>query len=137
MHVFTLLGEPVRLRIVERLAKRGHYVFQLVEVLGAEFRISPSAVSHHLRVLRDEQFVEVRYDGRGRRYRLAWDALHRLDVVVEGLFVIFEDRVGWPYDPFLPPPPARLHRAGRKGLRGRTQHDVEPLHDQDPWWSQD
>jgi DNA-binding transcriptional ArsR family regulator len=82
MHVFSLLGEPVRLRIVERLAKREHYVFQLVETVGKEFSISPSAISQHLRVLRDEQFVEVRHDGVGRRYRLAWDALRRLDVCV-------------------------------------------------------
>ncbi|MEO8261723.1 MAG: metalloregulator ArsR/SmtB family transcription factor [Pseudolysinimonas sp.] len=137
MHIFTLLGEPVRLRIVELLAKREHYVFQLVEAIGPEFSISPSALSHHLRVLRDEQFVEVRHGGVGRRYRLAWDALHRLDACVEGLFVIWEDRVGWPYDQFLPPPPARLHRAGRKALRGRTREQIEPRADEDEWWFKD
>jgi DNA-binding transcriptional ArsR family regulator len=137
VHIFTLLGEPVRLRIVELLAKRERYVFQLVDVVCPEFSISAQAVSHHLRVLRDEQFVEVRHDGRGRRYRLAWDAMHRVDSVVEGLFVIWEDRVGWPYDQFLPPPPARLHRAGRKGLRGRTRGQIEPRVDEEEWWFKD
>jgi DNA-binding transcriptional ArsR family regulator len=137
MHVFTLLGEPVRLRIVERLAKREHYVFQLVEALTAEFSISASAVSHHLRVLRDEQFVEVRHDGVGRRYRLAWDALNRLDLCVEALFVVWEDRIGWPYDPYLPEPSARLHRAGRRGLRGRTHEQIEPRLEQEEWWFKD
>lgn len=134
MHPFTLLGEPVRLRIVEHLAKHEQSVWQLVESVGAEFSIGQSAISHHLRVLRDARFVEVRELGLQRRYRLAWDALDRLDAAVEALFVIWEDRVGWPYDPFLPEPPPRLDRAGRKGLRGRTKADVEP--EADNWWAE-
>lgn len=127
----------MRLRIIELLAKREHYVFQLVETVGAEFSISASALSHQLRVLRDEQFVEVRHDGYGRKYRLAWDALARLDASVESLFLIWEDRMGWPYDQFLPDPPARLHRAGRKGLRGRTKAQIEPRGDEEEWWFRD
>lgn len=136
VHVFTLLGEPVRLRITELLAHHERSVWQLAEALGPEFSIGRTAVSNHLRVLRDEGFVVVREEGAQRRYRLAWDAMDRLDAAVEALFVIWEDRRGWPYDPFLPPPPPRLHRAGRKGLRGRTRAQLEPDAD-DPWnWPQ-
>ena len=124
---FTLLGEPVRLRIVERLAKSEQGVWQLAETVGAEFSIGQPAISHHLRVLRLAGFVDVREFGLQRRYRLASDAMDRLDAAVEALWLIWEDRVGWPYDPFLPPPPARLDRAGRKGLRGRSQAALEPL----------
>jgi DNA-binding transcriptional ArsR family regulator len=134
MHVFTLLGEPVRLRIVEHLAKRERAVWQLAETVGAEFSVSRSAVSKHLRVLREAGFIEYREYGLQRRYRLAWDAMDRLDAAVEALFVIWEDRVGWPYDPLLPPAPPRLDRAGRKGLRGRTKVEVEP--DEDPYGPQ-
>lgn len=134
MHLFTLLGEPVRLRIVELLATRERYPWQLAEKLGPEFSISASGISHHLRVLRDEQFVEVRHDGIGRRYRLAWDAMHRLDVVVEHLFVLWEERSGWPYNDFRPERPLRLHRAGRKGMRGATRDQIEPRRDEDEWW---
>ena len=133
MHVFTLLAEPVRLRIVECLAKREHAVWELVEKVGREFSIGQSAISHHLRVLRDEDFVQVRPFGEVRRYRLTWNALDRLDAAVEALYVIWEDRIGWPYDEFLPEPPARLHRAGRRGLRGRTKANIEPR-DADDWW---
>lgn len=137
MHPFTLLGEPVRLRIVECLAKHEQAVWQLVGTVGAEFSIGQSAISHHLRVLRDERFVEVRELGLQRRYRLAWDALDRIDGALEALFVIWEDRVGWPYDPFLPPPPERLNRAGRKGLRGRTRAEIEPDADGPGWLLRD
>ena len=78
MHVFTLLGDPVRLRIVELLAGHELPVWRIVEVVGPEFSIGQPAVSNQLRVLRDADFVAVRIDGLSRRYRLAWDALERL-----------------------------------------------------------
>jgi DNA-binding transcriptional ArsR family regulator len=131
VHVFTLLGEPVRLRIVEKLAKREHFVWQLVETVGAEFSLSRSAISHHLRQMLADGYLEVRDDGLGRRYRLAWDTLDRLDAAVEALFVIWEDRIGWPYDQFLPEPPPRLHRAGRTartgGLLSLTDREACPF----------
>jgi DNA-binding transcriptional ArsR family regulator len=133
MHPFTLLAEPVRRGIVTELAKHEQSVWQLTGSVGVAFSVGQSAISHHLRVLRDAEFVEVRELGLQRRYRLAWNALDRLDAAVEELFVIWENRVGWPYDEFLPEPPARLHRAGRKGLRGRTRAEIEPRGDTD-WW---
>jgi DNA-binding transcriptional ArsR family regulator len=134
VHVFTLLGEPVRLRIVELLAKHERSVWQLAEVLGPEFSIGRTAISNHLRVLRDEEFVVMREWGLQHRYRLHWNAMDRLDAAVEALFLIWEDRGGWPYDPFLPYPPERLPRAGRKGLRGRTRAQIEPDADDDLSW---
>ncbi|HEV7740971.1 MAG TPA: metalloregulator ArsR/SmtB family transcription factor [Pseudolysinimonas sp.] len=131
MHIFTLLGEPVRLRIVEHLAQHEQAVWQLVATVGAEFSVGQSAISKHLSVLRQAGFVEMREFGLQHRYRLAWDAMERLDSAVEALFVMWEDRRGWPYDPFLPPPPPRLDRAGRKGLRGRTRAEIEP--EEHPW----
>jgi DNA-binding transcriptional ArsR family regulator len=147
MHPFTLLGDPVRLRIVQLLASREQPVWRLVETVGPEFRIGQPAVSHHLRVLRDEEFVEVRVVGLSRRYRLAWDALDRLDAAVEQLFVLWDERDGWPYEDRLvrefrvagaggdvDAPPERRHRAGRAGLRGRTREEVEPRGSGDDWW---
>jgi DNA-binding transcriptional ArsR family regulator len=144
VHVFTLLGDPVRLRIVELLASRELPVWRIVEELGPEFRISQSAVSHQLRVLRDAGFVTARADGWSRRYRLAWNALERLDRAVEDLFVLWEARDGWPYEDRLIAElrtsaaggdlesPPRRHRAGRAGLRGRTEAEIE-LRAED-WW---
>ena len=147
VHLFTLLGDPVRLRIVELLASRELAVWRIAETLGAEFHVSRSAVSHQLRVLRDAGFVSVRVDGLSRRYRLAWDALERLDAVVEDLFVRWDAHDGWPYEDRLvaemriaaaggdPAATPRRHRAGRAGLRGRTEAEVEPR--AEDWWFND
>lgn len=134
MHVFTLLGDPVRRRIVEVLARGEQSVVRLTELVRHDHPVSASAVSHQLRGLRDAGFVEWRAYGSTRRYRLAWDAMARLDAEVEALFVIWENRARWPYDDLRPDPPARLHRAGRAGLRGRTRDDVEPAGDEEEWW---
>lgn len=134
MHEFELLADPTRRRIIELLAHRETSVVVLTERLGSEFPVSRSAVSHQLRVLRDADFVEMRECGTERRYRLKWDVMDRLDAEVERLWMIWENRVGWPYDIMLPEPPARLHRAGRRGLRGRTPAEIEPRADADDWF---
>jgi DNA-binding transcriptional ArsR family regulator len=105
------------------------------------------AVSNQLRILRDEGFVAVRTDGLSRRYRLAWDALERLDQAVESVFVLADAREGWPYEDRLlaelrasaagedlAAPPPRRHRAGRAGLRGRTRAEIEPRAADEEWW---
>ena len=149
MHPFTLLGDPERLRIVQLLAGREQPVWRIAEKVGPEFQIGRPAVSHHLRTLLDAEFVTVRVVGMSRRYRLAWDALARLDAAVEELFVLWESRDGWPYEDRLLAElrisagggdldaPKRLHRAGRAGLRGRTRADVEPRADNEDWWLRD
>jgi len=136
VHVFELLADPTRRRIVELLARQELPVVLILDRLGSAHPVSQSAVSHHLRTLRDTEFVEVRAEGAQRLYRLKWDAMDRLDAAVEELWVIWENRVGWPYA-VVPEeePPARLHRAGRRGLRGRTRAELEPRGDNGDWWS--
>jgi DNA-binding transcriptional ArsR family regulator len=83
MHEFELLADPTRRRIVELLAHQELSVVVLVARMGPHFPVSRSAVSHQLRVLRDAEFVEVHEWGSERRYRLAWNAMDRLDAAVE------------------------------------------------------
>ena len=134
MHEFELLADPTRRRIVELLAHQELAVVVLTARMGVDFPVSRSAVSHQLRVLRDADFVEMREWGTERRYRLKWNAMDRVDAAVEGLWEIWENRVGWPYDLLAPEPPPRLHRAGRRGLRGRTQAEAEPRNDPEDWF---
>lgn len=70
MHPFTVLGDPVRRRLVEVLAAGEHSAGELVEVIGGEFGITQSAVSQQLQVLREEGFATVRADGRRRIYTI-------------------------------------------------------------------
>jgi len=63
---FQILASPTRLQIVEALARRELCVCDLAAVVGA----SQSAVSHHLRQLRQMKIVRYRRDGRMAYYRL-------------------------------------------------------------------
>lgn len=63
---FQILANPTRLRIVDALARRELCVCDLAAVVGA----SQSAVSHHLRQLRQMKIVRYRKDGRMAYYRL-------------------------------------------------------------------
>ena len=64
--LFQMLASPTRLRVIEALADRERCVGELSDVVG----VSPSAVSHHLRHLRQMRLVRYRKDGRQAIYRL-------------------------------------------------------------------
>lgn len=76
---FQLLANPTRLRIVEALARRELCVCDLAAVVGA----SQSAVSHHLRQLRQTRIVAYRKKGRMAYYRL--DDAHIEELFATGL----------------------------------------------------
>lgn len=63
---FQVLANPTRLRIVEALSRRELCVCDL----AAAVESSQSAVSHHLRQLRQMKIVRYRKDGRMAYYRL-------------------------------------------------------------------
>ncbi|MBA0050863.1 ArsR family transcriptional regulator [Streptomyces sp. AJS327] len=67
--VFKTLGDPVRLRLVLRLAERPGTEAAVHEL--ADVGVSLATVSHHLKRLRRIGLVESRRDGRLVYYRLA------------------------------------------------------------------
>ena len=131
MHPFEIVSEPARRRIIEVLAVGDHAVSLLNDVIAAEFSISRSAVSHRLRILRDEGVVVVEADEalpQSRLYRLDESFLERLDDAVGELYTLWDHRYGTTLRraPLHPAPASRAphgHRAGRKGQRGRTASD--------------
>ncbi|MEO8263046.1 MAG: metalloregulator ArsR/SmtB family transcription factor [Pseudolysinimonas sp.] len=127
MHVFAILGDPVRFRIVEILASGSHTAGELAAAVGGDTGVSRTAVSHHLRILRDAGFVTVRKDENVREYRLHWDALESVDRILLDLFDKWDRRSGWPYvtDPLVVPP--RRHRLQERRARPQRSDDVEPL----------
>jgi len=142
MHPFEAMAEPVRRRIVDILASGEHTSGQLAEVIGTEFRISRTAVSKHLRVLRDAGFVDVRAEERFRWYRLTPDAISILVRAVNDLRRKWKMRSGWDpdaqakRDPLATPIPRYrpVRRKGRgrpyrRGLRGRQ---TDPPRASDP-----
>jgi DNA-binding transcriptional ArsR family regulator len=79
MHAFDVLGDPVRRRILELLATEENSSGAVVSVIEREFGISQSAVSQHLRVLRDSGFATVRSDGARRLYSVETTPLQEVD----------------------------------------------------------
>jgi DNA-binding transcriptional ArsR family regulator len=68
MHVFEVLSDPVRRRILELLSRHEMASGQVVEAIGAEFGITQAAVSQHLKVLRESGFAQVRAEAQRRFY---------------------------------------------------------------------
>ncbi len=68
VHAFDILGDPVRRRIVEVLADGEQPAGNVAAVIQREFGISQPAVSHALRVLRENGFTTVRSEGARRLY---------------------------------------------------------------------
>ena len=79
MHALDILGDPVRRRILEQLARGELSSGDIVAEVQREFDITQSAVSQHLRVLRESGFASVRVDGQRRVYALAHGPLQEVD----------------------------------------------------------
>ena len=93
MHAFDVLGDPVRRRILELLASGQHSSGGIVEVIQAEFGITQSAVSQHLRVLRDSGFASVRSEGTRRLYSVDASPLREVDAWLEQFRGFWESKL--------------------------------------------
>lgn len=77
--IFKVLGEPTRMRIIDALSHSELCVCDLADLLG----MSSSAISHHLRVLRNTRLVKYRKDGKSVIYSL--DDEHIVQLFQQGL----------------------------------------------------
>ena len=93
MHAFDVLGDPVRRRILELLAEKENSSGDLVSVIQDEFGITQSAVSQHLRVLRDSGFASVRSDGARRLYSVETAPLREVDEWLERFRGFWEEKL--------------------------------------------
>lgn len=83
MHAFDVLGDPVRRRLLELLAEGERSSGDLTSSVQAEFGITQSAVSQHLKVLRDSGFASVRVDGTRRIYAVDAAPMREVDAWLE------------------------------------------------------
>ena len=93
MHAFDVLGDPVRRRICELLAEGEASSGDVVEVIGREFGITQSAVSQHLKVLRDNGFATVRPEGARRIYSVQGEPFREIDQWLESFRGFWEHRL--------------------------------------------
>lgn len=84
--LFSILGDPTRVRIVDVLAEGERCVCDIADAIG----ISESAISHQLRLMRGMRIVRGRREGRCVYYAL--DDHHVLDLFQQGLRHVSEER---------------------------------------------
>jgi len=131
MDPIEALAEPARRRILDILASGEHTAGQIADVVGFEFHISRTAVSKHLRHLRDAHLVDVRADLQWRWYRVDKAGFDALELMVADLRLKMLSAVGWDADAHRDHDPLRVApvypavgfkgpgRAPRRGKRGR------------------
>jgi len=73
--VFSALGDEIRLKIIHLLAQ--HEALCVCELQQA-FDVEQPTISHHLRILRDANLVDVQRRGTWAYYSLRRDALKKL-----------------------------------------------------------
>jgi DNA-binding transcriptional ArsR family regulator len=93
MHAFDVLGDPVRRRILELLASGELSSGAIVVEVQREFGITQSAVSQHLRVLRDSGFASARVEGPKRIYAVESGPLREVDEWLERFRSFWEPRL--------------------------------------------
>jgi len=119
VHPYDALGDPIRRRIIDLLASGEHTSGEVAAVVTVEFRISRTAVSKHLRILRDARLVAVRPEEQRRWYRLAPDGVELIEWALDDLRRKLDSAVGWDPDRCREHDPlAAAHRrhAARKGV---------------------
>jgi|GEM_PF-265390 len=74
-----VLGEKVRLKIIRLLTRGERCVCELME----ELDLSQAAISHHLRILRQAGFLQVRREGRWGYYSLEKEGFNQLSQLLQ------------------------------------------------------
>lgn len=130
MHPFQLMSEPIRRRIVEILASGEHTAGEVSDSIMIEFGVTPSAVSRHLRILRENGAVIVRAEWVNRLYRLDPAYVDRLSAEVRQLKQLWKRRIGvMARDHETFDVPTQIPRRRREGER-KGRRSVRP---DDPW----
>ena len=129
MHVYEILAEPIRRRIVEVLASGEHTAGTIEQLIGTEFGVSRSAVQHHLALLKRHGWVDVRPEAAERWYRLEDDIIPSIQREAKRLRKRWDKRTGWreKTDPLSGWKSARTSPPSNRGRRG---HGADP---DDPW----
>lgn len=73
-NTFRVIGEPSRMKIVLALLQGEMCVYHIVEACGG----TQSAVSHQLRVLKDNRIIKSRRDGQNVLYSIADEHIVKL-----------------------------------------------------------
>lgn len=73
MDMFSALADPTRRNILEMLASRGKLS---ATDISDKFRVSPPAISQHLKVLREARLVDMEKRAQQRMYQINTKTIH-------------------------------------------------------------
>lgn len=76
MDIFTALAVPIRRDIIEILATKGK--LSATDICD-RFDVSPSAISQHLKVLREAKLVHVEKQGQQRMYQIDIEGMYEFE----------------------------------------------------------
>jgi DNA-binding transcriptional ArsR family regulator len=89
MDIFSALAEPTRRSILEILARNGQ--LSATDISG-KFPVSPSAISQHLKVLREAKLVQMEKRAQQRMYQLNPDAMLELEAWARHMTQLWQQR---------------------------------------------
>lgn len=89
MDKFSALGDPNRRRIIELLANRGPLS---ASEISEEFSVSPSAISQHLKILRESDLILMEKQAQKRIYAINAAAMQEMEDWTKRLTALWERR---------------------------------------------
>jgi DNA-binding transcriptional ArsR family regulator len=89
MDMFSALAEPTRRSIIEMLASNGQLS---ATAISRKFRVSPPAISQHLKVLREARLVRMEKRAQQRIYEINPDAMVELEEWARKMAAQFDKR---------------------------------------------
>lgn len=89
MDQFAALADPTRRQIIETLARQGR--LSATEISN-QFDISAQAISQHLKILRESQWVQMEKRAQQRIYQINVDAARKIEVWARQLEQLWEER---------------------------------------------
>ncbi len=89
MDKFSALADPTRRTILEMLARKGQ--LSATEI-SDEFHVTPSAISQHLKVLREANLVQMEKRAQQRLYQINPEAMVELEAWAKQLTQRWHER---------------------------------------------
>jgi DNA-binding transcriptional ArsR family regulator len=91
MDVFAAIAQPTRRSILEMLAEGGQLP---ASDIARHFRLSPPAISQHLKILREARLVRMHKHRQQRIYQVNPEAVRQVEAWAQGIETLWRDRFG-------------------------------------------
>ncbi len=92
--LFSVLGDPTRLKLLRLLSKQREPDALCVNALAYHLRVTQSAVSQHLKLLKNAGLVKGEKRGYRVHYFMKHDALENAKKAISQILEFNEDKIG-------------------------------------------